>query len=320
VSATPTGAVAVIGEALVDVVETGDDDPRLARPGGSPYNVALGLARLGRASCFVGRLSSDPLGTILRNHALRSGVDLRWTVDAHEPTTVALVELDPDGTAQYRFGVDSTADFRWTAAELARVPDDVAAVHFGSLASWTAPGDAVIATRVASLRAAGAAVTYDPNVRPHLQPDRPAARRQVERAVRLAHLVKTSEEDLAWLRPGEPFVDVAHDWRALGPAVVVVTRGGAGSVAVTADGLVEQPPVPVDVVDTVGAGDAFMSGLLDALDRRGRLTPAGIAAAPYAAVLDEAALVAAITCARAGANPPRRADLAGHRPGGRPAR
>src|SRR3954452_20066861 len=146
------GPIAVIGEALVDVVETGDDEPRLARPGGSPYNVALGLARLETPARFVGRLSSDPLGIILRNHALRSGVDLSLCVDAHEPTTVALVELDETGAAQYRFGVDGTADFRWTAAELTRIPEDVAAVHFGSLASWLPPGDGAIAARVGELR------------------------------------------------------------------------------------------------------------------------------------------------------------------------
>ncbi|HVU91301.1 MAG TPA: PfkB family carbohydrate kinase, partial [Jatrophihabitans sp.] len=105
------GTIAVIGEALIDVVETGDDEPRLARPGGSPYNVALGLARLEAPVRFVGRISGDPLGTILRHHALRSGMDLSLCVDAPEPTTVALVELDGAGAAQYRFGVDGTADF-----------------------------------------------------------------------------------------------------------------------------------------------------------------------------------------------------------------
>src|SRR3954466_2904545 len=191
-----SGAIAVIGEALVDVVEPGDDEPRLARPGGSPYNVALGLARLECPGGSGGPLSGDPLGVILRNHARRSNVDLTLCVDADEPTTVALVELDDAGTAQYRFGIDGTADFRWTAAELARIPADVAAVHFGSLASWTPPGDAVIAARGGELRSAGVAVSYDPNVRPHLQPDAAAARGQIERALRLVDVVKTSDEDL----------------------------------------------------------------------------------------------------------------------------
>ena len=303
------GAIAVIGEALVDVVETGDDEPRLARPGGSPYNVALGLARLAAPARFVGRISGDPLGSILRRHAERSDVDLSLCVDALEPTTVALVELDEDGAAQYRFGVDGTADFRWTAAELARVPEDVAAVHFGSLASWLPPGDVVIAARVAQLRAAGAAVTYDPNVRPHLQPDGPLARGQVEAVLPIVDLVKTSEEDLAHLQPGIAPEQVAAQWLAAGPVAVVVTLGGSGSLVVTATGTISVPPRPVDVVDTVGAGDAFMSGLLDALHRGGWLRRDALASVPWREVLADAALVAGLTCARAGANPPRRSEV-----------
>lgn len=303
------GSIAVIGEALIDVVETGDDDPRLARPGGSPYNVALGLARLAAPARFVGRLSSDPLGVILRRHAERSELDLSLCVDAHEPTTVALVELDGSGAAQYRFGVDGTADFRWTDAELARIPTDVAAVHFGSLGSWLPPGDAAVAARVAELHAAGVTVTYDPNVRPHLQPDSAATREQIEAALPLTDLVKTSEEDLAHLHPGVDAEEVARSWLARGPVAVVVTLGGAGSFAVTAAGTVRRPPRPVTVVDTVGAGDAFMSGLLDALHRGGWLRRDALAAVPWSDVLGDAALVAALTCARAGANPPRRAEF-----------
>jgi fructokinase len=299
----------VIGEALIDLVEAGDDEPRLARPGGSPYNVAIGLARLGQPVRFAGRLSTDPLGEVLRNHAMRSDVDLSLCVAAHEPSTVALVELDPAGAARYRFGVDGTADFRWTAAELARIPDDTQAVHFGSLASWLSPGDAVIARRVAALRAAGAVVSYDPNVRPHLQTDAVVARAQVERAIALAQLVKTSEEDIAYLYPGHPVEHVAASWLALGARAVVVTRGAAGPSAFTGRRTHIRPPVPTVVVDTVGAGDAFMSGLLDALARRDLLDADALDDAPFDELLDDAALVAAITCSRAGANPPRAAEL-----------
>lgn len=324
-----TGSIAVIGEALIDLTEAGDDDPRLARPGGSPYNVAIGLARLGQRTYFVGRLSRDPFGRILRNHALRSGVDLSLCVDAPEPSTVAVVELDAGGAAQYRFDIEGSADFRWTDAELAAVSADISAavpadisadisagisagisaVHFGSLASWLPPGDAAIARRVAALRAAGALVTYDPNVRPHLQPDRATARAQVEAAIPLAHLVKTSEEDIAYLHPGTPAEDVAAAWLAMGPQAVVVTRGDAGALAATASGVVARPPQPVELVDTVGAGDAFTSGLLDALARRGLLRPDAIGTADFGPLLDDAGLVAAITCGRAGANPPRRSEL-----------
>ena len=307
--------IAVLGEALIDVVETGDDEPRLARPGGSPYNVAIGLARLGRPSSFVGRMSHDPLGAILRRHAERSDVDLSLCVDAHEPATVALVEL-ADGIAQYQFGVDGTADFRWTDNELAAVPRTITALHFGSLASWTPPGDGAVLRCVAALRE-DVLISYDPNVRPHLQPDPAAARRQIENAVPLAHLVKTSEEDLAYLYPGEDPTVVAARWLQLGPALVVVTLGGDGATAFTRDVSTTRPVPPTDMVDTVGAGDAFTSGLLDALAERDlldaeRLASHGTATLDTATlndVLDHATLVAAITCSRAGANPPRRADL-----------
>jgi fructokinase len=301
--------LAVIGEALIDLSGAGDDDPWLARPGGSPYNVAIGLARLERHTAFVGRLSGDPLGAILRDHAQRSGVDLAYAVAATEPTTIALVEL-VGGIAEYRFGVDGTADFCWTDAELARLPDDVAVVHFGSLASWLAPGDAAIARRVAQLRET-ALISYDPNVRPSLQPDRDAARGQVEAGVALADLVKTSADDLAWLYGDADPADVAAGWLALGAALVVVTSGGDGSVAYTGRDAIRRPVRRVDVVDTVGAGDAFMAGLLDALAGRGVVTRGALRKLDRGAladVLDAAALVAALTCARAGANPPRRAE------------
>lgn len=306
----PDGTIAVLGEALIDVVETGDDEPRLARPGGGPYNVAIGLARLGRPTSFVGRFSSDPLGSILRRHAERSDVDLSLSVAAREATTVALVEL-VDGIAEYRFGVDGTADFRWTDAELAPLPASLAALHFGSLTSWLPPGDAVVLRKVAELRE-HVLVSYDPNVRPRLQTDRDRARQQVEDAVRLADLVKTSDEDLAWVRPGEDVDDVARSWLELGASLVVVTRGPDGSVAHTRDGAIRRPVLPVEVADTVGAGDAFMSGLLDSLARRGLLDRARLAGDLDALgpVLEDAALVAGITCSRAGANPPRTAELA----------
>lgn len=310
------GVIAVIGEALIDLVETHDDEPRLARPGGSPYNVAIGLARLQRHTCFVGRLSRDPLGAVLRNHALRSDVDLSVAVDAYEPTTVALVELAPDGSATYQFGVEGTADFRWTDAELHAVPDDVQAVHFGSLASWLPPGDAAIGHRIGELRAAGALVSYDPNVRPHLQTDAVHARNQVEQALAMTHLVKTSEEDLAYIYPGEDVEKIASGWLGLGPTVVVVTRGAAGAQAFIEAGSRTVPPIPTTVIDTVGAGDSFMSGLLDAAAEHSLLTPAALAGAnldAIAALLAHAGLVAAITCSRAGANPPRRAELDAHR-------
>jgi fructokinase len=301
-----------VGEALIDLVPA-EDGAYLARPGGSPLNVAVGLARLGQPTALAGRLSADPFGTVLRQHLERSGVDMRLAVAAPESSTIALVELS-GGHARYEFTAGG-ADFQWTPEELEFLPAGARAVHFGSLASWLPPGDAAIAAAVSRIRAAGdVLVSYDPNVRPALQPDAAAAREQVEQSVALAHVVKASSEDLAWLYgPGDP-ADVAARWLALGAGLVVVTSGADGATGWTRPGLaVRRPAYPAVMADTVGAGDAFTSGLLDALARADLLRPAavdaGLEAGALAAVLDEAGLVAGLTVARPGANPPWRDEV-----------
>jgi fructokinase len=305
---------AVIGEALIDLVDPGNGTACAAHPGGSPLNVAIGLARLGQPVAFVGRLSRDPFGTVLRNHATRSGVDLTLAVDGAEPSTIALLDIK-DGIARYEFSVDGTADFQWTDAELAHLPPSVEWVHFGSLASWLPPGDEVIERRIAALRAGGdVVVSYDPNVRPQLQPDAAVAREQVEQSIRHAHVVKASLEDLAWLYPGESVAKVAKRWLTTGPDLVIITRGGDGSAAYTADApVLERPVYPAPAIDTVGAGDAFTSGLLDALGRRGLTSVPRLRELhqpeTLAAVIDDAALVAGLTTTRPGADPPRRAEV-----------
>lgn len=298
--------LAVVGEALIDLGADG-----VERPGGSPLNVAVGLARLGQPTALLARLGSDAHSGVLRGHAAASGVDLRWTVDTDRPSTTARVHLDEHGVAGYEFRVDGTADFGWTDDELVLPP--ARAVHFGSLASWLPPGGAVIDRAVAAARAAGAFISYDPNVRPPLQPDRGRAREQVERSVAHAHLVKASTDDLAHLYPDSEPSEVARGWLASGgPSLVVITHGAAGVTATTPGTRLARPAPAVRVADTVGAGDAFTSGLLDALARHDATTPARLAALrepELAAILDAAALVAAITCGRTGADPPNRAEL-----------
>jgi fructokinase len=308
----PPPTFAVIGEALIDLAAPADDGASIARPGGSPMNVAIGLARLGQPTGFVGRLSDDPFGTVLRRHLERSAVDLRHVVQAAEPSTIALVELS-GGQARYEFSPRG-ADFQWAEAELAFLPGGARAVHFGSLASWLPPGDAAIGAAVGRLRREGAVlISYDPNVRPALLPDVTLARRQVEQSVGLAHVVKASAEDIAWLYGSDAADQVAGRWLNLGAAVVVITSGPDGAMAWTPGRAPSsRPAFPAPLVDTVGAGDAFMSGLLDALARRDLLTPARLPelddAVTLAGILDDAALIAGITCSRAGADPPRRAE------------
>lgn len=305
---------AVIGEALIDLVDPGNGTACLAHPGGSPLNVAIGLSRLGQPVAFIGRISRDPFGTVLRNHAARSGVDLTLAVDGPEPSTIALLDIR-DGVARYEFSVEGTVDFQWTDRELPHLPDSVGWVHFGSLTSWLPPGDDVVLRRIAALRAAGeVVVSYDPNVRPHLQPDEAIARDQVEQSLRHAHLVKASLEDLDYLYPGEPPAKVAKRWLAAGPEIVIITKGGDGASAfIVGAAAVERPVYPAPAIDTVGAGDAFTSGLLDALARRGLAAVSRLSELHrpeiLAAAIDDAAIVAGLTTTRPGADPPRRAEV-----------
>jgi fructokinase len=320
--------VCVIGEALIDLVmdpaTAGSSGPKgyLAHPGGSPFNVAVGLARLGQPTQLLGRLSGDAFGRQLRAHARANGVDLSYAVQAAEPSTLAVVSLDADRNAGYDFYRTGTADWQWTAAELDRMPADTAWIHTGSLASWIEPGAGVIADQLRRRRnRQPVVVSYDPNIRPALLADHDAALARVEAMVGLADVVKASAEDLDWLYPGQDADQVLRRWRELGPAVLVMTDGGRGARYLGADGEVATvPSLPVTVVDTVGAGDAFMAGLINALATSG--FSAGSTGAdpvadavtdPVADAVSEAILVAALTCARAGANPPTAAELSAAR-------
>lgn len=307
-------AFAVIGETVIDLVDPGDGSACIAHQGGGPMNIAIGLARLGNRTSFFGRMSRDPLGTVLTRHLERSGVDTGYVVRGAEPSTIALVELSA-GQARYEFSV-GTADFGWTAGEVAALPAGAPAVHFGSLTSWQPPGDDVVNQRIAQLRAAGSVlISYDPNARPTLQGAAASARAKVARSAALAHVIKASADDLDYLYPGQDPGTVAGGWLERGAALVVVTAGSDGATAwVPGRAVVRRPAFPTTVVDTVGAGDAFMSGLLDGLGRRGLARPGAIGAvgddpSALAGILDEAGAGAAITCGRAGADPPTRAEV-----------
>ncbi|HZB51493.1 MAG TPA: carbohydrate kinase [Mycobacteriales bacterium] len=299
----------VLGEAIVDLVGEGDRRFR-AHPGGSPLNVAVGLGRLGQPVALAARLSGDAFGAMFREHLAASGVDPRHLVSASEPSTLAVATVDAAGVATYDFWTEGTADWQWTAAELAGVVDDeTVALHTGSVALELEPGASRVLELLRRVRHVGrATVSYDPNVRLARRGDPAEGRRAVERVVGLADLVKVSSEDLEWLYPGQDPVAAARRWVGSGPGLVVVTLGGDGAVALPAGGGAEvrRPAPPVTVVDTVGAGDAFSSGLLAALAERGALGagPGRLAAADLPAVLDRACLVAALTCARPGADPP----------------
>ena len=304
----------VLGEAVVDLVAEGDRR-FVAHPGGFALNVAVGLGRLGQPVSLAARLSRDTFGELFRAHLADSGADPRHLVDAAEPSTLAVATLDAGGVARYDFWAAGTADWQWSDAELASVVDDDPDVlHTGSLALELEPGAGRIVDLLARLTAGGrTTISYDPNVRMARLGPVEAGRAAVERVVALAHLVKVSAEDLAWLYPGEEPVAAATRWAAAGPELVVVTLGPDGAVALGPDRRAVHRDAPrVEVADTVGAGDAFSAGLLDALAERGALGRgrAGLAGVDLPAVLDRATLVAALTCTRPGADPPTLAEVA----------
>jgi fructokinase len=300
----------VIGEALIDLVPDGPPGVYRARPGGSPFNVAVGLARLRNHTALMARLGDHGFGPMLRGAAATEGIDLDAAPHATEPTTLAVVSLDDAARATYEFYVQGTADWQWTAAELGRLRPDAAVLHFGSLASVTPPGSERIDALVSEVHAAGSVlVSYDPNVRPLVVGARARAQELVERGVRHAHVVKASRDDGDWLYPGRTVDDVGAHWNALGAALVVITDGARGAIAYRAGHEpLGRPGRAVSIVDTIGAGDAFTAGMLSGLVRRGLHAPAravDLSGAALVDILDEAVLISSVTCERVGADPPR---------------
>ncbi|AEB44984.1 PfkB domain-containing protein [Micromonospora maris AB-18-032] len=300
----PQPVVTVLGEAVVDLVQ-GPDGRFTAHPGGSPLNVAVGLARLGVPATLLARFSTSRFGRILRAHADANGVDLRHAVDTDDPATLAIASLDDDGVATYDFYVDGTADWQWRDDELSPALTSRGILHTGSLAVFRSPGADRVADALRTARAERALISIDPNIRPGLLGTPAQARARVEELIRLAHLVKASEEDIAWLYPGRPVEDVLRHWRDLGAALTVVTLGAGGALALSGTRTFRQPAPAVEVVDTIGAGDAFTAGLLAALSR----AASGWPNEEIAAALRYAVEVAAVTCTRAGADPPYRHEL-----------
>jgi fructokinase len=294
----------VIGEALVDIVIRPDGDRR-EHPGGSPLNVAVGLSRLENPTELVARMGDDEHGALLRRHLRESGVTLDPACIDGLPTATAAAQLDADGHATYHF------DLQWILPEVP-ARQGIDCVHIGSIGAFLEPGATGTVALAAALRGT-ATVSFDPNIRTEFTGEPEAARKHIESIVAMSDVVKVSDQDLAWLLPADEPAEIATAWLGLGPAVVVVTRGGSDAVAVTRAGSLTVPAEPVEVVDTVGAGDAFTTGLLDALGRAGLLGDRDrlrdIDLDTLRGTLEFAGHVAAITCSRPGANPPRKAEL-----------
>lgn len=306
--------IVVSGEALMDVFDAGatpGGQALDARIGGSPLNVAIGLARLGRRVAFFGALGRGFLGQRLQQALADEGVDLGCVRRVDAPTTLGLVGLDAQGVADYAFYGERGADRQLQLADLAAVPVAAQAYQFGSYAMVVQPVGATLRALV-ERECRRSVVAYDVNVRRNVEPDLAVWRDSVDWMASRAAVLKLSDEDFDSLYAGADAHVLAARWRAAGVALVVLTRGAQGAWVWSAAGHRQVAPVPVALVDTVGAGDTFQAALLTALAERGRLTRDALAtlgASDVGAVAAFAGRAAAITCSRRGADLPRRAEL-----------
>ena len=303
--------VLVAGEALIDFLPLPLSEGTGYRPvpGGSPFNVAIGLARLGVPTGFVGRLSLDPFGRLLRRHLESNGVDGRYALEGEGPSTLAFITEGPGSEPEYTFFTAGAADRELHPKDLpADLPTDAKALHFGSYSIACEPiGSTLLGW--AEQEHEERLIAFDPNLRPALIGDPDRYRNRLARWLQVARIVKASCADVEILYPGDSIEAVAARWLAQGARLVVITRGADGVSGFLVEGRFDLPGEPVDVVDTVGAGDAFMAGLLAGLDRHGLLSLEAQAAwSPQALhpVLAYAQRVAATTCTRPGADPPDR--------------
>lgn len=308
--------LAVLGENVVDLVPVGDASAAAYRAfaGGGPANVACAAARLGSPVALIARIGADVFGRQVRARLTSCGVDGRYLVAAAEPSSLAVVSFDDERRASYDFWLTGAADWQWSDDELPPLASDVTALHVGSLAAFLEPGASVIERLLVAERQRGrVTISLDPNVRPTIIGDLAAARERVERLIALAHVVKASDEDVAALYPGRPAGECARAWLALGPSLVVITRGADGALALTSSVTLEVPAPVVAVADTVGAGDAFSGALLHTLSGAGLLGEPGplgrVDAAALATIITTATAAAALTCTRPGADPPTAAEL-----------
>lgn len=302
-----------MGEILIDflpIKESGQTVGFLTHPGGAPMNVAIGVARLGQPAAFASKVSSDMFGRYLRDFVTSQGVDPRFMLDSTAQSTLAFVTM-VGSEPEYNFYTTGTADTLLTIDEL---PDtlfeETRILHYGSISLLRGTTVQAVLATVERLKGR-ALLSCDPNLRPGLIEDETSYRATLNQAMALADIIKISAADLDWLMPGRSVEAAAAELLSLGAALVVVTRGGEGVYALRSEAeaprVLEVPAFNVRVVDTVGAGDSFSGGLLASLADRGIVTRAALqtmALDELAFCLKFATAVSALTCTRAGADPP----------------
>jgi fructokinase len=295
----------VCGEVLIDLIP-GSDGVRVAHVGGGPANTAKALARLGHDVQFIDGISTDEYGVAARKELLDDEVKLDLALTSDKPTCLAIVSLDANGGASYEFKIDGTATFDFNLNWLpdpSRYKPQV--LHIGTLVTVIQPSADVLydwAMQVAEF----APIVFDPNIRPSVMGNHDLYEAAVEKWAALSSVIKVSDDDMAWLYPGQKYEDVAQRWINDGAALVVVTRGSQGIIGITADGAVEVDGAKITVADTVGAGDTVGAIIVEAMIEKGILALTGDV---LKAVLHRAAVAAGITCSRKGAQPPYKHEL-----------
>ena len=304
------------GEALYDLFPSAETDTGFtfdARIGGSPFNVAVGLSRLGRSAALFTGISSDPLGRRLEQALKDEGVETAWLVSKQNPTTLALVGLGTKGVPHYSFYGHDAADCSVGEADLPDLSQSVAAMHFGSYSLVVEPtGSSLL--QLARRHHDEKLISFDPNLRLNVEPDIDRWRRRAEDFSEIADLIKVSDEDLEILFPGDGIDSAISRWNSRGVQLIVVTRGADGALVSLRGTVFEASGRTVEVVDTVGAGDSFQAGLLCGLDEFGKATKSGLSEVSLdecRQVVDFAMAAAAMTCTRRGADLPHRSDLPG---------
>jgi len=299
----------------MDMVDDGDGTRR-AMPGGGPFNTARALARLGVPTAFLGRLSSDVLGRELKDLLVSDGVSLELASTGPESTTIAMVELDGQGLAEYKFFVEGTSAPNLTITMLPEeFRPEVNALHFGTLGLVLEPIASTLVELIARERGKRL-LMLDPNVRVGLSDDGDYRERLLSVAAQ-STVVKASKDDLAWLYAGLDYEEAADRILGEGPKLVVVTLGAQGAYGAHDSHRISVSAPQVDIVDTIGAGDAFGAALLAWLHDNGAIRPdLSLDAEELKDALDYASLAASIDCSRAGADPPWRSEMMAQNPSG----